>query len=91
MITDPKGRERIIALSRILKPIHDEQAEKRLFDHRGFSDRTVQRIVECGIDAPERLLFMSDQELKKIPGVGVSSMKEIRAYRERFILRGVEQ
>jgi hypothetical protein len=39
-------------------------------------------MVTRGIDAPERLLFITETQLKKIQGV---SIEEIRAYRARFV------
>jgi hypothetical protein len=36
-------------------------------------------IVDCGIDAHEPLLFMSEDQISKLPGVGPVSMKEIVA------------
>jgi hypothetical protein len=63
--------------------------EGRLFSDRGFSDRTVKALVARGIDAPERLLFASEAELRKIPGIGKSSFDEIMRYRARFLERYV--
>jgi hypothetical protein len=42
-------------------------------------------MVTRGIDAPERLLFITETQLKKIRGV---SIEEIRAYRARFVTKG---
>ena len=36
-----------------------------------------------GIDAPERLLFATETELRKIPGIGTASFNEIMRYRAR--------
>jgi hypothetical protein len=59
---------------------------KRLpFDHCGLSDRTIEALVKHGMDAPERLLFMSEREIEKIPGIGKASIAEIWSYRERFV------
>lgn len=55
------------------------------FNERGFSDRTIQALSDYGIDAPERILFMTESELREIPGVGAASIKELKAYRQRFI------
>jgi DNA-directed RNA polymerase alpha subunit len=54
------------------------------FEHRGFSKRTIEAVIACGIDAPERLLFMTEDELRSIPGVGKVSLAEIMRYRVRF-------
>jgi DNA-directed RNA polymerase alpha subunit len=55
------------------------------FDHRGFSSRTIDAFVARGIDAPERLLFATEAELKQIPGIGRASFDEIMRYRARFL------
>ena len=55
------------------------------FQQRGLSDRTVNALVAGGIDTPERLLFMTDIDLRSIPGIGRSSLAEIKTYRERFL------
>jgi hypothetical protein len=52
------------------------------FRGRGLSDRTIERLIECGVDAPERLLFMEEHDLRR---VGKGSMAEIKAYREKFV------
>jgi hypothetical protein len=54
------------------------------FRHRGLSDRTIQALVDCSIDSPERLLFMTEKEIHSIPGIGKVSMAEIVAYRDKF-------
>jgi DNA-directed RNA polymerase alpha subunit len=58
---------------------------RRPFDDRGFSRRTIDALVARGIDAPERLLFATEAELKQIPGVGRASLGEIMGYRARFL------
>jgi DNA-directed RNA polymerase alpha subunit len=55
------------------------------FKDRGFSERTIEALVACGIDAPERLLFSTEAELKQIPGIGKASLEEIIKYRARFL------
>jgi DNA-directed RNA polymerase alpha subunit len=63
-----------------------EQMEAQLpFRQRGLSDRTIQALVDCSIDSPERLLFMTEKEIRLIPGIGKVSLVEIIAYREKFI------
>ena len=63
-----------------------EQMKARFpFRHRGLSDRTIQALVDCSIDSPERLLFMTEKEIRLIPGIGKVSLVEIIAYREKFI------
>jgi hypothetical protein len=63
-----------------------EQMKARFpFRHRGLSDRTIHALVDCAIDWPERLLFMTEKEIQSIPGIGKVSMAEIIAYRGKFI------
>jgi hypothetical protein len=59
------------------------------FRNRGFSERTIRALMDCSIDAPERLLFMKPADLKKIPGVGKGSVDEIMRYRAKFIRSSV--
>jgi DNA-directed RNA polymerase alpha subunit len=62
-----------------------EQMKAQLpFRQRGLSDRTIQALVDCSIDSPERLLFMTEKEIQSIPGIGKVSLAEIIAYRDRF-------
>ena len=63
-----------------------EQMKAQLpFRQRGLSDRTIQALVDCSIDSPERLLFMTEKEIRLIPGIGKISLVEIIAYGEKFI------
>jgi DNA-directed RNA polymerase alpha subunit len=55
------------------------------FQNRNFSDRTINALIAKGIDAPERLLFATEAELKRIPGIGPASLAEIMCYRARFL------
>src|ERR1700680_3321149 len=57
---------------------------KSRFEERGFSERAIKTLVDAGVDAPERLLFMTDVDLKSINGLGNSSLDEIDLYRSRF-------
>lgn len=70
------------------EPIVDARRKGAPFANRGFSERAVRNIVACGIDAPERLLYMTETQLNKIPGMEATSIKEIRAYRTRTIPKG---
>jgi ERCC4-type nuclease len=54
------------------------------FQNRGFSERTIKALAKS-VDAPERLLFMREHEIEKIPGIGEASVREIRLYREKFL------
>jgi hypothetical protein len=47
----------------------------------------TKALVAHGVDAPERLLFMSDVEIHNIPGVGKGAVAEIELYRARFLPR----
>jgi hypothetical protein len=57
---------------------------RELFNGRGLSERTVKALMDGGIDAPERLLFLADAVVKQCPGVGKASLEEVKAYRTRF-------
>lgn len=52
---------------------------------RGLNDRTVEALVANGIFEPERLLFMTEAQLKVIPGIGKVAMSNIGVYRARFL------
>src|SRR6516164_7572891 len=79
-------RQDVEASARGRQPIVGTRREGAPFAYRGFSEpSSIRNMVTCGIDAPERLLFMTETQLKKIQGV---SIQEIRAYRARFINKG---
>jgi hypothetical protein len=59
-------------------------ASRVAFLVRGFSDRTVDALIAHGVDAPERLLFTVEADLKDIPGIDNASFNEIMRYRTRF-------
>ena len=67
------------------KPIVDFILRKQHFQSRGLGARTVEALVSCNIDWPESLLFMTEEKLKAIPGIGKASLREIETYRARFI------
>lgn len=81
------GPDAVRVFAHAIKPIVDAGMERAPFKNRGLSDRTVDALVACGLDAPERLLFMTTEQIKAIPGVGPKLTSEIAAYRSRF-LRG---
>jgi hypothetical protein len=58
------------------------------FRSRGLSRRTIDALVACGMDIPERLLFATEIELREIPGIGKASLHEIMSYRDRCIPEG---
>jgi DNA-directed RNA polymerase alpha subunit len=64
------------------------ESKGSMFQGRGLSNRTVDILANFGIDAPERLLYMTEGEIKKIPGVGKASLAEIMGYREQFMRQG---
>lgn len=55
------------------------------FRNRGLSNRVIEYLIEAGVDAPERLLFMAPAQLHDIPGIGKSALAEIMKYRSKFI------
>jgi hypothetical protein len=55
------------------------------FRDRGLSGMTIHKLIAAGIDAPERLLFMSPMELGKLEGIEPVMRREIDAYRSRFV------
>jgi hypothetical protein len=58
--------------------------ERNPFRARGFSDRTIDALIAFRLDAPERLLFMTHEAVKDIPGIGHAELSEISRYRSRF-------
>jgi hypothetical protein len=52
---------------------------------RGLSEWTVRALLANGLDEPERLLFMSEAQIKAIPGIGKASMFDIATYRAKFL------
>jgi hypothetical protein len=53
------------------------------FQSRGLSNRTVDALLNKGIDAPEHLLFMRMGALRCLPGIGLKAMDE--NYHDRSI------
>jgi len=58
-------------------------AEPAAFRDKGLSRRTIQVLVNRGI-TPERLLSMSESQLRALPAIGEVAMQEIRRFRARF-------
>ena len=52
---------------------------------RGLNESTVKALLANGVEEPERLLFMSEAQIKVIPGIGKVSMFDIAAYRAKFL------
>ena len=65
----------------------DEIQLWRPFTDRGFSCKATEVLVDCSIDAPERLLFMTVRDIKQIPNLDALALEEIMAYRAKFIRR----
>ncbi len=63
-----------------------EAGQTHQFQNRGFSERTIKALAKS-LDAPERLLFMAEHEIEKLPWVGEAAIREIRLYREKFLSR----
>jgi DNA-directed RNA polymerase alpha subunit len=76
------AQEASIAATRLAFGLLREQAP---FNDRGFSPRTIRALMDYGIDSPEHLLFMTLEELRKVPSIGKTSLAEIRNYRKRFV------
>ena len=70
-------RETALAAARAL-------ARRNAFNERGLSGRTVDALILAGIDAPERLLFLPESEVRKLK-VGPAGLNEVTRYRERFL------
>jgi len=58
-------------------------AEPAAFRDKGLSRRTIHVLVNRGI-TPERLLSMSESQLRALPAIGEVAMQEIRRFRARF-------
>lgn len=79
----PNKREIETLVRAIIESTGLEMIDKTAcFRDRGLSNLTIEALVKHGIDAPERVLFMTEAQLRTIRGV---SMRELRAYRARFI------
>lgn len=57
---------------------------KRRFRDRGLSAIIIRKLIEAGIDAPERLLFMSEADTKAVRGIGPARLQEIIDYRAKY-------
>ena len=58
--------------------------EACLFQNRGLSYRTIKALIICAINAPEHLLFMKEDDLRNIRGVGKVALTEIKNYRLEY-------
>lgn len=75
--------DRLRALARGSAAVMQSMMAKRLFEGR-FSPSITDSLLKAGIDAPERLLFMTPEEIAALPGIGVDTQQEIAAYQARF-------
>jgi DNA-directed RNA polymerase alpha subunit len=80
----PTAAQRAAEIS-VMNSGYDALTRGRLFHDRDFTKRTVEALVVAGIDAPERLLFATEAELKKLPGIGKAGLGEIMRYRARYL------
>ena len=64
--------------------VMDIHAAEQLFGKRGFARDTIAALAAHGIGLPEELLFMTEEQILQIPGLGNTGLDEVRAYRARF-------
>jgi hypothetical protein len=62
--------------------------KKTAFSERGFSEHTISVLMAHGMDLPERLLFMTEEQIRQIPGAGKAVIAQIKSYRARFLGEG---
>ena len=55
------------------------------FQNRGFSERTIKALAKS-VDAPERLLFMTEHEIEKIPGLAKRRFAKLVCTAKNFSL-----
>ena len=63
----------------------DKRAAENLFAHRGFSAPTMHILVASGMQLPEEVLLLTNDQVAQIPGVDTAGRAEIEAYRKRFL------
>jgi hypothetical protein len=83
-LSEPHDLEDIARRARDLVDACDAVNQTAMFLNRGLSPRTVKALMDHGVDAPERLLSMSEPELRRITGIWDASVKEIQAYKAAF-------
>lgn len=54
------------------------------FAQQNFSPKVIDALVAAGIDAPERLLSMSPERVRLLPGVGPKTSEEVERYRKNY-------
>jgi hypothetical protein len=55
------------------------------FRGRGFSDSTIDALIDGGFEFPEQLLATEPRDLKKVKGIGPKALAEVVAYKEKFV------
>lgn len=50
------------------------------FADRGFTPSIVDRLINAGVEYPEKLLLMSEQDVEQLPGIGPSRLESIKRY-----------
>lgn len=66
------------------KLVVEWQAQGR-YAQRGFSENAVVALNQAGYVYPEALLFADPSELRAVKGIGPAALKQIMAYRNRFL------
>ena len=84
-MTESTPQQRALIGARAMRGISQDMLAWSKFQHRDLSKKTIQALMDCSIDFPERLLFMTEKQISSIPGVGKVSLSEIKTYRDRFI------
>jgi hypothetical protein len=80
----PIGLEDLAKQAQKLAAHCSEMNRYAIFMNRGFSIDLVKALADLKIEAPEQLLFMSLEEVQRLPGIGVASHRQIAAYRSKF-------
>jgi hypothetical protein len=62
-----------------------ERSHQNFCAGRGLNEQTIKVLRANGIEEPERLLFMTEAQIKVIPGIGKVAMSNIAAYRAKFL------
>ncbi|MCV0369530.1 hypothetical protein [Filomicrobium sp.] len=83
------GRERVKAGMEASATRHSEMQAARLASgiasDLGLAQKAAEALVARGVGCRERQLFMSLDDINRIPGIGKAAIEKIRAYRIRFL------
>ncbi|MCJ2067951.1 hypothetical protein MKK75_03860 [Methylobacterium sp. J-030] len=85
------GREAVMALSKALGGVGFSNPEACAAFRGRLPARSAEAFVAAGLDAPERLLFMSKKEMAALPGIGAAAVRDAEAYKARFVPTGSQQ